>query len=620
MLNKLRGQAEPAYEFAALYLTLLAEQLGLGALVVWFGAEGIEDYGSSMASEFDWYGMLANLFPASKPVEPQGQSAFCEMLRRHPAGDKRCHECDAKWIAKARRSGRSWTYQCHAGLSEVIAPIIVHGEAIGEIMGGQLASSDRLPGGFENVWQRVRDIKGLDREALRRAFTEIHVVDNPSLRRVSTQLRIAARTMGALMESLVGLMSREALLGQVRGHLERDFVSFALTEPAAADEEITARAKALGFSETPNAVIVIAPDRTSRRTFRQRGSRTTLALPGIFEVTQRVLNDVANCVMSSVRPDELVILLAPPGTRNPSLRLLRTKELAARVERELRPISSEPLLAGVSDCDGPFVSLAKAYEEACANIGKNLMPSMADDSPVEVSAARTVSKMTAHGDAVRRAVRDMDRSSLEAAVEAQLRLVAGCPVDSEEARKCLFTQMVLNLLAALRTVTKDPERMNDAESRYALAMPSLQTSNDMAVWFHAHLLPLVEAVLVEPSAKMDHVVAKACELTLHRLSESIARDDVAKTLGLSGTYFGKMFRGKTGMTFRDFVKRLRASKAQELLLLPGKTVADVADEVGYSSTAAFSRGFEQVCGGSPCAYRNNPLAFPRVILPDLLEA
>ncbi len=620
MLNKLRGQTEPAYEFGALYLDLLKEQLGLGILVVWFGSEGIEHGGSNMAGEFDWYDMLADLFTTSIPFEPQGQSAFCEMLRRHPEGAKRCHACDAKWIVKARRSGRSWTYQCHAGLSEVIAPIIVHGEPIGEVMGGQIASSDRLPDGFENVWQRVRDIKGIDREALCRAFAEIHVVDNASLQTVSTQLRSAARTIGALLESLVSLMTQEALLGQVRGHLERDFVSFALTEPTAAHEEIRTRARALGFSETPNAVIVIVPDRTSRLTFRQRGSQVTQAPPSTFEVTQRVLNDLPNCVMSSIRPDELVILLAPPRTRNPSLRLLRVKELAARIEKELRPISPEPLLVGVSDCDAPFVSLARAYEEAHANIGKNLMPSITDDSPLKVTVERMVSEMTAQGDTIRRAVRDMDRRSFEAAVETQLRLVAGCPVDSEDARKCLFTQMVLNLLSALRAITKDAERTSDVESRYALAMPSLQTPNDMAAWFHAHLLPLADAVLVEPCAKMDHVAAKACELTLRRLSEPIGREDVAKTLGLSGTYFGKIFRGRTGMTFREFVRRLRASKAQELLLLPGKTVADVADEVGYGSTAAFSRGFEQVCGASPCAYRNNPLAFPRVVLPNFVHA
>ena len=227
--------------------------------------------------------------------------------------------------------------------------------------------------------------------------------------------------------------------------------------------------------------------------------------------------------------------------------------------------------------------------------------------------------MQARQAAQRRAVREADRSKFQRAAEAQLRLVAVCPESSDEARLCLFTQMVLNMLSTFRPVSEDAQGVDGVETRYTLAMPTLRTASDMVEWFHTNLMPLSDAILVEPSSKLDRIVVRACDLTARRLSEPIGRDDVAEALGLSSTYFGKVFRGKTGMTFREFVKRLRGSKAQELLLLPGKTVGEVAGEVGYSTTAAFSRGFEQVCGASPCAYRNNPQAFPRIRLPESVE-
>ena len=619
VLSQVRGQVEPAFAFAVSYLRLLSEELGLGALAVWFGADGIEHYVSGKLNEFDWQDELAALLHTTMSLGPQGQSAFCTALRKHPEGDLRCHECDAKWIAQARRSGRSWVYQCHAGLSEVIAPIVVNGRPIGEVMGGQLASTDELPKGFEDIWQRVRDINGVDRAALDKAFAEVHVVDKASLRRIRTHLQAAARALGALIESVAGLMSREALLGQVRSYLERDFTWFALTQPDATEDKIASRARALGLSEPPSVAIVILTDRTSRATFAQRRSRTSVAVPTLFEVAQQLLDDVPNSIVASIRPEELVVLLSPKRARSPSLRRLRVKELAARLERELESKCSEPLLVGVSECEVPFLSLANAYEEAHADIGKKVLSSMTDDSALGVSVGQIVTRMTELGHAIRRAVREADRSEFERAVEAQLRLVAGCPEGSDKAHLCLFTQMVLNMLSAFGSVSEDPRCVDGVEARYALAMPTLQTASDMVEWFHAHLMPLADAILVEPSSRLDRTISKAYELTARRLSEPICRDDVAKTLGLSGTYFGKVFRGKTGMTFREFVRRLRVSKAQKLLLLPGKTVAEVAGELGYGTTSAFSRGFEQVCGASPSAYRNNPLAFTRVILPDGVE-
>ena len=619
MLSQVRGQVEPAFAFAVSYLRLLAEEFGLGALAVWFGTEGIEDYISGNAREFEWQDELAALLRTTTPLGPQGQSAFCAALRKHPEGDRRCHECDAKWIVRARKSGRSWAYQCHAGLSEVIVPIVVNGKRIGEVMGGQLASTDDLPHGFTDVWQRVRDIKGLDRAVLDKAFADIHVVDKASLRRIRAHLQAAARALGALIESAAGLMSREALLGQVRSYLERDFAWFALTQPDATEEEIGFRAKALGFPDTPSVAIVAQADRTTRAAFRQPHSHAAADLPALLEAAQRLLRDSPNSILSSIRPGELVILLSPERTRNPSLRRLRVRELAKRLKREFESKCAETLLVGVSDCEAPFVSLAKAYEQAHADMGRKALSSIEDEPELGASVEKVVSRMTELGQAVRRAAREADRSEFQRAVEAQLRLVAVCPESSDEARLCLFTQMVLNMLSTFRTVSEDAQAVDGVETRYTLAMPSLRTASDMVAWFHTNLMPLSDAILVEPSSRLDRIVVRACDLTAHRLSEPVGRDDVAQALGLSSTYFGKVFRGKTGMTFREFVKRLRVLKAQKLLLLPGKTVAEVAGEVGYSTTAAFSRGFEQVCGASPCAYRNNPQAFPRIALPESVD-
>lgn len=619
MLRRLRGHVEPAFAFAVSYLRLLSEEMGLGALAVWFGAEGIERYLADDTRDLEWRDELADLLRSATPLGPSGQSAFCAELRRHPEGDRRCHECDARWISRVRKYGRSWVYQCHAGLSEVIAPIVVNGKRVGEVMGGQIASAERLPNGFDDIWGRVQDIEGVERAVLARVFARVRVVDERTLAGIQSRLRAAARGLGALIESIAGLMSREALLGRVRSHLERDFAWFALTSPDAAEEDVAARAKALGFSQPPSAVIVIARDRTSRAGFGHAGRESAAMPPVLFETAQRLLNDVPNTIVCSIRPEEVLVLLSPGRSRNPALRRLYVEDIMTRLTQELRRADAGPLLIGMCDGGAPGARLARTYEEALADLGRNVLSLVESDPEAEISLGRLLQRMTLLDEEVRQAVRERARPALESAVEAQLRLAAGCPGSDGGARLSLFTHMTMNLLSVLRTVARDQDGIDRAGARYGKAMSTLRTAQDMTTWFHANLLPLLDAAFGEPESPRDRTIAAACSLAARRLSEPITREQLAAELGVSSTHFGKMFRMATGMTFREFLSRVRARKAQQLLLTPGHTVADVADELGYGSTAAFSRSFERICGASPSAYRNAPQAYPRIHVPYVFD-
>jgi AraC-like DNA-binding protein len=84
---------------------------------------------------------------------------------------------------------------------------------------------------------------------------------------------------------------------------------------------------------------------------------------------------------------------------------------------------------------------------------------------------------------------------------------------------------------------------------------------------------------------------------------------------MSESHFGKVFRKRLGVSFRDYLQMARVARAQQLLLEPGKSILDIAVEVGYADTASFTHAFKKVCGASPTEYRNAPRAFKRIELP-----
>jgi YesN/AraC family two-component response regulator len=64
-----------------------------------------------------------------------------------------------------------------------------------------------------------------------------------------------------------------------------------------------------------------------------------------------------------------------------------------------------------------------------------------------------------------------------------------------------------------------------------------------------------------------------------------------------------MFKKATGLTFTDYLGRVRVERAKGLLLDPNRRISEVAYEVGFGSLTHFNRIFRKLVGESPTDYR-----------------
>ena len=60
----------------------------------------------------------------------------------------------------------------------------------------------------------------------------------------------------------------------------------------------------------------------------------------------------------------------------------------------------------------------------------------------------------------------------------------------------------------------------------------------------------------------------------------------------------------TGMTFTDYLARVRIEKVKNLLLNPHKRVSEAAYEAGFQSLSQFNRVFRRIAGESPTTFRD----------------
>jgi len=101
---------------------------------------------------------------------------------------------------------------------------------------------------------------------------------------------------------------------------------------------------------------------------------------------------------------------------------------------------------------------------------------------------------------------------------------------------------------------------------------------------------------------------------LVRMHAEPARDwdmeSLAAEVGMSRSSFAQHFVDLVGEPPSKYLTRWRMYLAARLLRVPGTTVAQVADRVGYDSEAAFSRVFKRYMRVAPAAFRDEAAGQP----------
>ncbi|MGM0873188.1 MAG: response regulator transcription factor [Bacillota bacterium] len=105
----------------------------------------------------------------------------------------------------------------------------------------------------------------------------------------------------------------------------------------------------------------------------------------------------------------------------------------------------------------------------------------------------------------------------------------------------------------------------------------------------------------------DSPVPKAMSYVDEHLDEQLSLKEVANYVHLNPSYFSVLFKEQANMTFSEYVTRSRLQKAKNLLIVSNLSVADIAEDVGYSTSKYFIKLFKEYEGQTPSQYRKTAI-------------
>jgi AraC-like DNA-binding protein len=121
--------------------------------------------------------------------------------------------------------------------------------------------------------------------------------------------------------------------------------------------------------------------------------------------------------------------------------------------------------------------------------------------------------------------------------------------------------------------------------------------------FGQHLSTLSNQIVIKETTAEAPVITRARQYIADHQSEDLTLAQVARACNISEFYFCKVFKKETGLTFTDYLARVRVEMVKQLLLNPHTRISEAAFEAGFQSLSQFNRVFHRIEGESPTVYR-----------------
>lgn len=116
-----------------------------------------------------------------------------------------------------------------------------------------------------------------------------------------------------------------------------------------------------------------------------------------------------------------------------------------------------------------------------------------------------------------------------------------------------------------------------------------------------------EGVYSTRNTEQLRVLGEALAHIRAHASEDLSLEDVAHVCHKNSSTLRKLFREQLGMTFSDYINKLRVERSVELLRDPHRSLAEIAVEVGFYDQSHFGKVFRQITGYTPALYRKKIL-------------
>ncbi|MDQ0218701.1 AraC family transcriptional regulator [Peribacillus cavernae] len=173
----------------------------------------------------------------------------------------------------------------------------------------------------------------------------------------------------------------------------------------------------------------------------------------------------------------------------------------------------------------------------------------------------------------------------------------------------LYPSLPIIVVTQLKMFELAQQAMNSGFSSYLLKPLS---KNELLETFDRVLTPEISSAVNQVINKgsgsfitdLKNPIESAIQFIQLNYGESLTLKQISNQVYLSPSYFSRLFKEDTGMTFVEYVSFVRVQKAKGMLRLSSLPIEVIANNTGFANSSYFATAFKKIVEKTPSEYRD----------------
>lgn len=325
----------------------------------------------------------------------------------------------------------------------------------------------------------------------------------------------------------------------------------------------------------------------------------------IINIVEEIVNDFFKAYAFMNNWGEIVVIFSYNHSMEKDEYLKKTDEMAVILSKMLKQYFSVSVSIAISNTQNGFNSINTAYLECCQGLEYSFYC-----QPGEAVHYKDIKDYQNELD------KGIELISFDKELTEFLELM-----DTQDLDK-LFTTLVdkvriknisrnraydlcFQIIYLVKTKLKGgiAGEILDSDENFYKCIDTLNNVTELVDWLKCIKNRLISVISKHKEDEKSFIIAQAQKYIKKFFREEFTLTDLAEKLNVSAGYLSTLFKEIVGISFIEYITKLRIEEAKNLLGGSNVKIYEVSEMVGYNNPYYFSRVFKKSTGKTPSEYR-----------------
>lgn len=163
--------------------------------------------------------------------------------------------------------------------------------------------------------------------------------------------------------------------------------------------------------------------------------------------------------------------------------------------------------------------------------------------------------------------------------------------------------LIHNILEEFKLKKSNNKYEDDSLSNVILELCNENTRENVKVFVISEIREIIE-LMNNTDICYSPVIRQVINLINKNYNEELSLKTLAQKYNINSSYLGQIFTKEVGISFSEYLNKVKNTKAKDLILNTNMKINDIARSVGYIDTSYFYRKFKKYFGVCPSTLRN----------------